>query len=207
MSDSAKTVHDLFHISDDHVALQWSHASEYDPGLPHTNVVMAAYTTAAARLKLYELLERLQERVIYFDTDSVVYVHKEDGSYNPPLSNYLGGLKDEYPNDQITEFVALGPKNYALKTASGDTTCKVRGFSLNYRTAQLINFDSLTKMVSTGQSDREIVTEEPHGIRRDGSGALYTTRMSKRYKMVYSKRLLLDDGVRTVPFGWLGPAP
>ena len=38
-----------------------------------TNVVIAAYTTAQARLKLYSYLEQLGPRAIYADTDSVVY--------------------------------------------------------------------------------------------------------------------------------------
>ncbi|PFX13983.1 putative DNA polymerase [Stylophora pistillata] len=38
-----------------------------------TNVFIAAFTTCQARLKLYESLEVLKERVLYYDTDSVVY--------------------------------------------------------------------------------------------------------------------------------------
>jgi hypothetical protein len=36
--------------------------------LSNTSVVIAAYVTAQARLKLYSYLEKLQERVLYFDT-------------------------------------------------------------------------------------------------------------------------------------------
>ena len=39
----------------------------------HTNVVIAAYVTAHARLVLYSYLERLGERTLYCDTDSVIY--------------------------------------------------------------------------------------------------------------------------------------
>ena len=38
-----------------------------------TNLFIAIFTTAHARLKLYEALETLQERVHYYDTDSVIY--------------------------------------------------------------------------------------------------------------------------------------
>ena len=58
------------------------------------NVVIAAFTTAYARLKLYDLLDLLQERVLYYDTDSVIYVH-EPGKPDPPLGDYLGDLTDE----------------------------------------------------------------------------------------------------------------
>lgn len=41
-----------------------------------TNVVIAAFTTAYARLKLYDLFDTLQERVLYYDTDSLVFASK-----------------------------------------------------------------------------------------------------------------------------------
>ena len=37
-----------------------------------TNVFIAAFTTCQARLKLYESLEILKDRVLYYDTDSMV---------------------------------------------------------------------------------------------------------------------------------------
>jgi hypothetical protein len=40
----------------------------------NTNEYIAAFTTANARLRLYEMLDKLGESVIYFDTDSIVYI-------------------------------------------------------------------------------------------------------------------------------------
>ena len=41
---------------------------------PHacSKVIVAAFVTAQARLKLVEPLEKLNERVLYFDTDSII---------------------------------------------------------------------------------------------------------------------------------------
>ena len=205
MSDRTICVHDAYHVSDEYIALQWSRAEEFDVGLPHTNVVLAAYTTANARLKLYELLERLQERVLYFDTDSVIYLHRDDGSYNPPLGSYLGELKDELPDSRVVEYTGLGPKNYALRMSDGETVCRVRGFSLDYKTSQLVNFETLSSIVLT-DPDREIETTRPNAIHRPPrTGEIYTAPLTKRYRMVYDKRLVLEDGIHTVPFGWIGP--
>ena len=63
-----------------------------------TNVVIAAFTTAYARLKLYGVLDMLQERVLYYDTDSVIFVSKH-GEPEPPLGNHLGELTDELGGD------------------------------------------------------------------------------------------------------------
>ena len=39
-----------------------------------TNVFIAAFTTLHARLKLYSALDTLKERMLYYDTDSVIFV-------------------------------------------------------------------------------------------------------------------------------------
>ena len=53
---------------------------------PHScsNVVMASFVIARARLKLYDILEKLNERVLYFDTDSIIYEHKPE-LWNPTI--------------------------------------------------------------------------------------------------------------------------
>ena len=162
-------------------------------------MVLAAYTTANARLRLYEMAEKLGDRLYYVDTDSAIFMHRE-GMYSPPLGDFLGGLKDEVPDDVISEYVGLGPKNYGLKLACGEAVCKVRGFSLNYRASKLINFDTLKSMVSGGDG---CTVREPHAILRKGLGALYTGVREKHYRMVYDKRLISDDGVSTLPLGFM----
>ena len=73
---------------------------------------MACFTTCWARLRLYEALDLLKERVVYGDTDSIIYVHRP-GLPDPLLGDYLGDFKDELSNgDYIVEFASGGPKNY-----------------------------------------------------------------------------------------------
>ena len=54
-----------------------------------TNVFVAAFTTSLARLKLYEALDFLGDRCLYYDTDSVIYKTKP-GQEKLPLGRYLG---------------------------------------------------------------------------------------------------------------------
>ena len=113
---SAFEVCDARLVNDDAVEVQYKNAAEFAEQNNKVNVVIAAFTTAYARLKLYDLLDLLQERVLYYDTDSVIYVHKP-GKPDPPLGNYLGDLTDELDDgDYITSFVSGGPKNYAYRT-------------------------------------------------------------------------------------------
>lgn len=39
-----------------------------------TNAFIAAFTTANARLRLYEMLDILGESVVYYDTDIIVFI-------------------------------------------------------------------------------------------------------------------------------------
>ena len=74
MTDDTLEVTDLMYANKEHVAIRWRAKGEFVEALPNTNVILAVYTTAQARLKLYTLMEQLQERILYFDTDSVLYV-------------------------------------------------------------------------------------------------------------------------------------
>ena len=71
-----------------------------------TNVVIAAFTTANARLKIYTVLEGLQTRVLYFILTS------QPDDWMPAIRDYLGKLTNELDDDDyITTFVSGGPKN------------------------------------------------------------------------------------------------
>ena len=94
--DSTKyEVSDARLVNDDTVEVHYTNTEEFAEQDNKTNIVIAAFTTAYARLKLYDLLDLLQERVLYYDTDSVIYVH-EPGKPDPPLGDYLGDLTDEF---------------------------------------------------------------------------------------------------------------
>ena len=58
------------------------------------NIFVAAFTTCHARLLLYQALHHLQDRTLYFDTDSVIYLHRPtDAPLYPVRGNYLGDFK------------------------------------------------------------------------------------------------------------------
>ena len=127
-----------------------------------TNVFIAAFTTSHARLKLYTALDFLKERVLYYDTDSVIYRCKED-EQRLPLGRFLGEFTDELGGDPIVEFVSGGAKNYGYLTRSGKTECKVRGFSLNYAAMQKLNYQTMKENILKELDDPQ---EEAGVLRR-----------------------------------------
>ena len=55
-------------VSAQMVRVEYSNAAHFVEEQANVNVAIAAYTTAYGRLELYSYLERLGERVLYFDT-------------------------------------------------------------------------------------------------------------------------------------------
>lgn len=147
MTSDQQEVKNLRFINDQAVQIDWMDKTNFVEASSRTNVVIAAYTTAQARLKLYSYLQPLRNRVLYCDTDSVVFTTAA-GQWEPPLGDYLGDLTDESPKNSITHFVNRGRKNYAFRLArpnkKGQTSiCKVRGITL--KNALDINFDTVQK--------------------------------------------------------------
>ena len=134
-------MHDLCILNDDLVELVFKRKHEFELENKLTNILIGIFTTAWARLELYNLMDSLGENVLYVDTDSCIYVSKQD-SYKPPLEHYLGELTSEVPEGSfIKQFACGGPKNYAYVLNNGDKYCKIQGFTLNFKNSQVLNFD------------------------------------------------------------------
>ncbi|XP_071948939.1 uncharacterized protein [Antedon mediterranea] len=147
LSDPEVIVNDLNLINENLAELKYQNEEKSITVNKKVNVVIAAFTTATARLKLYELLEHLQDRVLYYDTDSCVFVTNKTNpdDWQPSLGDYLGELTNEIDlkdGKYISCFVSGGPKNYVYKLDSGKTVCKVKGLTLNFKNAKKVNFET-----------------------------------------------------------------
>ena len=133
-------------VSEDIMEIKYEYGENFVEVNPNTNVIVAAFTTAHARLQLYDELDMLGERLLYYDTDSIVYL-TQPGQPEPRLGNYIGDLTDELGGEHITVFVSGGPKNYGYKTNTGKTEVKVRGIMLDCTARQKVNFESMCELV------------------------------------------------------------
>ncbi|KAE8580551.1 hypothetical protein XENTR_v10024459 [Xenopus tropicalis] len=198
-------VSSLDFLDDDTVMLNWKYAKECGTFSRNTNIFIACFTTAYARLELYDLLHKLDERCLYHDTDSVIFVSKP-GDWNPPLGDYLGELTSELPPDTyITEFVSAGPKTYGYKLSTGKTSLKVKGITLNARNIQLMNFDSLKDLVldypQNSDYQKKIVIRQNGIVRNKKLWQIETRPLQKTQKCVYDKRRL-TGGFNSEAFGF-----
>ena len=169
-----------------------------------SNVVVAAFVIAQAKLKLYGVLEKLNERVLYCDTESIIYVHKPD-LWNPNIiNNRLEEWTGEVPNARIMKFVGIGPKNHGYEYVDNDcqrkSTCKVKGLTLDYNTSQLFHFHRMLEWAkSTWRDFKETVDYQR--IRKHKDRRVTTEKQSKTCRFTYNKSVILINGY-TVPYGF-----
>ena len=172
------------------------------------NIFVACFTICWARLHLYEALELLGERVLYFDTDSIIYL-EEPNQPNPVLGDYLGEFTNELEADDfIVEFVSGGPKNYGYKTNKGKVECKVRGFRLNSEGKTQLNYDIMRQNVldeiqKPQKTPRQTQVIKTYQIVLGAKTCdLFTFPDYKCYQLVYDKRVIDPSTFQTYPYGY-----
>ena len=103
----------------------------------------------------------------------------------------------------IEEFVSCGPKNYSFKVNTGEVVCKVRGFSLNYRSSLVLNFESMKEALLGWKMNRpkELITVKTEIRRSVEKMEVFNKKIEKHYGVVYDKRMVRPD-FTTVPFGY-----
>ena len=94
LTDPGKLLMDFHIMNDDVIQVEYKIIEDFECQSFNTNVTIAAFCTSWARLKLWSIMQKLGKRVLYHDTDSIIFSVK-DGEYVPPLGTYLGQLTDE----------------------------------------------------------------------------------------------------------------
>ena len=112
----------------------------------NTHIFVAAFTTSHAREMLYEVLDKLGDQVLGYDTDSCWYVDRSVGN-TIETGDSLGELTDELKGSHIVKWVGTGPKSYAYEKNNDDVKCKVKGFALNYANGLKINADVMDEVI------------------------------------------------------------
>lgn len=170
--------------------------------LPYGNVVVASCVTSHARLRLYAMLDQLKGRVVYHDTDSIIYITPKEGDDEIVTGSCLGQWEDECKDptqDWLEEFVSLGPKSYAYRTHKGKTAVKCKGITLIPSVSDKIHLESM-KHLLVEENQEETVSYPRKIVRNTLHKQLLTVSMDKRVRLVYTKRQRQD--IYTRPFGY-----
>ena len=208
VSDTFTDIHTVRICSHDSLEVVYSNLRENQRDNGRVNIFIAAFTTCWARLKLYSYLEQLQQQVLYFDTDSVIFSWKP-GQPDIPLGDFLGEMTNELDDgDYIIDFTSAGPKNYGYKTKNGKVCCKVRGFTLNVRGQQQLNYiimrqNLLEELTDPLDERRNIDVVNPNFFtRHPATKQLKVGPRTKRYALVFDKRVVDPDTFKSYPYGY-----
>lgn len=208
MSDPNIEVHSMIEMSNDSAMFTYKNIKEADRDARYINVAIAAYTTAHGRIVLYKYLDLLQDMVLYFDTDSIIYIERKGGPV-VETGDLLGEMTDELKGGYIQTFVSGGAKNYAYKVKKEgcdkvEMVCKVKGIRLDYMNSKVINFDTIKELLlSTIETEQEHKIELKNSmILRQSNNIVYTTVRKYNYRINATKRRrLLESPFQTLPFG------
>ena len=94
LTNESIQIHDFQVINEKILLMQYKLREEYSIGGTRSNIFIAAMTTCHAHLKLYREIARLGDRVLYFDTDSIVFISRP-GEYETKLGEFLGEFTDK----------------------------------------------------------------------------------------------------------------
>ena len=128
---------------------------------------------------------------------------------NIPTGDYLGEMTDELAgDDHIVDFSSGGPKNYGYRTQRGKVECKVRGFTLNVRVSQQLNYDilrqnALDELTHPLDRRRDFPVVNPHFFtRHPATKQLNVSPRTKQYGLVFDKRVVDPVTFRSFPYGY-----
>lgn len=208
MVNPSYDVNNFYELSDESLLLTYTLKQECENIQSYVNVVLAAYTSALARIHLYKYLDMLQERCLYHDTDSIIFTCK-DNEEKPMLGDYLGELTDELlefgENSYISEAVFASEKSYAFKVKTpgkdDSAVCKVKGINLGNKNSKTVNFESMKKLVL--QDQNETLKLDTRVILRTGCSTVYSTKQEYSFKVNATKRIKIGPSmIDTLPYGF-----
>ena len=188
-------------FSEEICQMTWNRKNDFVENVFTNNIGVAAYTTSWARLMLLDVLERVGDKVLGYDTDSCWYIEKEgENLLEDSMGDSLGELTDKLGGEWITKWTATGPKSYAYETSSGKKTTKVKGFTLNHKNAKKINLDSMRDVIL---EDKRITIDD-FQIVRTQEKEVWNKSREKEFKLGYDKRKVqwIPEGIDTLPWGY-----
>ena len=187
-------------INDDMVEMTYNFKDQFVDNSKNTNIYIACFTTSHARLMLYNKLDYLEEKVLYFDTDTIIYV--DDGTKNVKTGDMLGDMTGEISGKGITNFVSTGPKSYSFKYGDNEQKSAIQRFTLNHENRSILNHDSMGKIVK--KQIREITIVNENKITRKNR-EIVNKYCKKVFKSGYDKRVIRqtnEDHIDTLPYGY-----
>jgi hypothetical protein len=190
-------------INDETVYTSYETKNEYVKQNYDTNIYIACFTTAWARLRLYDMIDRLGRNVCYMDTDSVIYIEDESTKYI--MEQFVGDTLGEWTNelgDNYIEFWACAQsKDYGYITNDGKYKGKVKGFRVTAETEEKMTQQARIDLIKGSVNNVDIKYSQ-FNIK---NSKIFTRDLIKQWSFQFDKRRILNisnDEIDTVPYGY-----
>ena len=96
--DVTKVIKNFHILNNDMIMMEYKQSKEFEELSNKTNVIILAFCSAYAHIKLWKMMNRLGNRVLYHD--SIIYAYKKQ-EWIPPTGEYFGDLTDELSCSKI----------------------------------------------------------------------------------------------------------
>lgn len=169
----------------------------------NTNIYVACFTASHARLRLYELMDKLNLNLCYCDTDSIIYIENEktEKIVKPYLGDSLGKWTDELNGRKITYWNCAQPKDYGYILDDGEVKGKCKGFRVNAETEEKMTFEERTRLINR-QVNSVNINYSQFVIKNT---EIFTKQMVKQWSFKFDKRIIKtisENEIDTFPYGF-----
>lgn len=180
--------------------VSYNKKSSFIRAVPHGNLWIAASVTAHARCELHRQILRIgPEKVIYSDTDSIIFARKLSDAILTGVG--LGKWTNEYPDHRIVRVYALAPKLYALELEEKDGGTKesfrAKGVQMTLTNQEKMSFANIIPLLQKtvcGNSDDFCIEVDNFSIFTNSCnnslpyGQIYSRYNKKNVKIIITKR-------------------
>ena len=166
--------------------------------VPNMNIFVACFTTCWARLPRGSLSTQSRAGAVLRHWFHHLLVSTQQTHATPTRLSWR--------IYQQTQTRGSGPNNYWYRIKDGTVNCKVRSFTLQTGTIEL--WPAKTKHHQQSHqthrtTERETQVYNPHKIKRDtNTKTLKTIKETKRYKVIFDKRIADPDTFKLYPYGY-----
>jgi len=170
----------------------------------NTNIYIACFTSSWARLRLYDMMEKLDRNVCYCDTDSIVYIENEETKeiLDQYIGDGLGQWADELQGNHIDFWSCAQAKDYGYILDNGKYVGKIKGFKVNADAENKLTFEQRKQLIM-GTVNNIGVNYDQFTIKHC---EITTKHMVKQWSFKFNKRMIRkvekEDQIDTLPYGY-----
>ena len=191
----------LSFLNDNMVYASYEMKNEFVRQNYNTNIYIACFTSSWARLRLYDMIDRLGRNVCYMDTDSVVYIEDDSTKYiaEKYIGDSLGEWTDELNGKHIEFWACAQSKDYGYLLNDGTYKGKVKGFRVTAETEEKMTYEARVDLI-TGAISNVKINYTQFNIEHS---KIFTKQMAKQWNFQFDKRMIRvisENEIDTLPY-------